>query len=166
MNLVPVHKLKIFSCSLIATILIQFVSLVLLVIFMALVLNISFGSQLVPVLFTCLFSSIMGVTFGAMVASLVKGSEGIRMAVLIPVSLILSSLAGMVYPNLKHIIIQAAPIMAYINPAHLISDSFYSLYYYGAGPRFYLNSGLLLAFSVLFTLVVYLVARRQRYASL
>jgi hypothetical protein len=40
----------------------------------------------------------MGVTFGAMVASLVKGSEGIRMAVLIPVSLILSSLAGMVYP--------------------------------------------------------------------
>jgi hypothetical protein len=33
-------------------------------------------------------------------------------------------------------------------------------------PRFFLNNGLLLAFSVLFTLVVYLVARRQRYASL
>jgi ABC-2 type transport system permease protein len=37
MNLVPVHKLKIFSCALLATILIQFVSLVLLVAFMALV---------------------------------------------------------------------------------------------------------------------------------
>ncbi|NLA88107.1 MAG: ABC transporter permease [Clostridiales bacterium] len=166
MNLVPVNKLKIFSWSLLATILIQFVSMVLLVAFMALVLNINFGSQLIPVLVTCFFASTAGVTFGAMLASVIRAAEGVRMGLLIGISLLLSSLAGMVYPDLKYVVTQAVPALSYINPANLISDAFYSLYYYGAGPRFYLNSGLLLAFSVLFTLVVYLATRRQKYASL
>jgi ABC-2 type transport system permease protein len=133
---------------------------------MALVLNINFGTQLLPVLITCFFASIMGVTFGAMASSLIKASEGVRMGIMISISLVLSAMAGMVYPNLKYIVTQAAPVMAYINPANLICDSFYSLFYYGVGPRFFLNNALLLAFSVLFTLVVYLVTRRQRYASL
>lgn len=166
MNLVPVHKLKIFAFSLIATILIQYISLILLVAFMALVLQVNFGGQLIPVLVTCFFSGIMGVTFGAAVASLIKGSDGIRMGIMISVSLVLSALAGMVYPDLKYVVTQAAPVMAYINPANLISDSFYTLFYYGVGPRFYLNNALLLAFSVLFTLIVYFVTRRQKYASL
>lgn len=166
MNLVPVHKLKIFTYSMVTTILIQFISLVLLVGFMALVLNVNFGSQLVPVLITCFFASIMGVTFGAAVAALIKTSEGVRMGIMISVSLVLSALAGMVYPQLKYVVTQAAPVMSYINPANLISDSFYTLYYYGVGPRFFVNNGLLLAFSVLFTLVVYFVTRRQKYASL
>jgi ABC-2 type transport system permease protein len=166
MNLAPVHKLKIFSCSFVATILIQFISLILLVAYMALVLNISFGSQLVPVLVNCFFASIMGVTFGAMVAALVKTSEGVRLAILISISLFFSALAGMVYPSLKYIVTQAVPVMAYLNPANLISDSFYALHYYGVGSRFYLNNGLMLAFSIVFTLVVYLVTRRQKYASL
>ena len=108
----------------------------------------------------------MGVTFGAMVAALIKTSEGVRMGIMISVSLLLSALAGMVYPGLKYIVTEAVPIMAYINPANLISDAFYALFYYGVGPRFYLNNGLLLAFSIVFTLVVYLVTRRQKYASL
>ncbi len=166
MNLVPVHKLKVFSYSILATVLIQFISLVLLVAFMALALNVDFGSQLGPVLITCFFASIMGVTFGAMVAALIKTSESVRMGIMISVSLLLSTLAGMVYPGLKYVVTQAVPIMAYINPANLISDSFFALYYYGVGPRFYLNNALLLAFSIVFTLVVYLVTRRQKYASI
>jgi len=166
MNLAPVHKLKIFTYSMIATILIQVASLVLLVAFMALVLNINFGTQLLPVLVTCFFAGMMGVSFGAMVASLVKSSESVRMGIMITISIVLSAMAGMVYPDLKHIVTQAAPPMAYLNPANLICDSFYSLFYYGVGPRYYLNNALLLAFSVLFTLVVYLVTRRQKYASL
>jgi hypothetical protein len=116
MNMVPVHKLKIFTYSMITTILIQFISLLLLVAFMALVLGIDFGVRLLPVLVTCFFAGIMGVSFGAMVASLVRGSEGIRMGIMISVSIILSAAAGMVYPDLKHIVTQAAPAAAYLNP--------------------------------------------------
>ncbi|NMA25117.1 MAG: ABC transporter permease, partial [Clostridiales bacterium] len=104
--------------------------------------------------------------FGAMVASLIRGNEGVRTGILVAVGIVLSAAAGMIYPDLKYDITQAAPITAYINPANLICDSFYTLYYYGAGPRFFLNNGLLLAFSVLFTLIVYLVTRRRRYASI
>lgn len=166
MNLVPVGKLRIFAYSMLTTILIQFISLVLLIAFMAFVLNINFGSQLLPVLVTCLFASVMGVAFGAMVASLIRGNEGVRTGILVAVGIVLSAAAGMIYPDLKYVITQAAPVTAYINPANLICDSFYTLYYYGAGPRFFLNNGLLLAFSVLFTLIVYLVTRRRRYASI
>jgi ABC-2 type transport system permease protein len=47
-----------------------------------------------------------------------------------------------------------------------VSDALYALYYYGPGARFTLNILLMLAFTALFSLVVYLVTRRQKYASL
>jgi ABC-2 type transport system permease protein len=163
-NLAPIHKLKAFGSSLCASITIHFLSLVIIVAFMALVLNVDFGKQLGAVFITCFFSSILGVSFGAVVASLVRNA-GIRVAVMLSVSLVLSSLAGMVSPMLKYIVTDALPVMAYINPANLISDAFYSLYY-GYNDRFMLNIGLMLGFSVLFSLIVYLVTRRQKYASL
>jgi ABC-2 type transport system permease protein len=164
MNLAPVHKLKAFGSSVCAAITIHFLSLVIIVVFMALVLHVDFGAQLGAVLATCLVSSIMGVAFGAMVAALVKNS-GIRIAVMLAVSLALSSLAGMVSPSLKYLVTDTLPVLSYLNPANLISDAFYALYY-GYNARFILNLALMLGFAVVFTLVVYLVTRRQKYASL
>ncbi len=164
LNLAPVHKLKAFGSSICASITIQFLSLVITVAFLALVLGVNFGSQFGYILIICFFSSIMGVSFGALVAALVK-NDGIRLAVTLGVSLFLSAIAGMVNPSLKYLVTDALPVMSYINPANLISDAFYSLYY-GYNDRMALNIGLMLGFSVVFSLIVYLVTRRQKYASL
>jgi ABC-2 type transport system permease protein len=165
-NMVPVHKLKAFVFSISTSLLIQIGSLLFLIAFMGLVLGVDFGKQLGGVILTCIVSGIMGVTFGAFLAAVIRGSENIRNAVMIGASLLCSVIAGMVSPSLKYIVTQAVPILQYINPANLVSDALYALYYYGLGTRFTLNIVLMLAFSAAFSVSVYLVMRRQKYASL
>ncbi|MNW16289.1 hypothetical protein D3C71_2150910 [compost metagenome] len=57
-------------------------------------------------------------------------------------------------------------MIAYINPANVISDAFYSLYYYDTYERYILNIGLLMAFSLTFYIITFLIVRRQKYASI
>lgn len=165
-NMSPVHKLKAFICSLSAALLVQILSLFVLVAFLALVLGVDFGSSFGYVALICVVGGIMGVTFGAFLASILRGSEGLRIAVMLTVSLLCSALAGMMFPTIKYVVVEAVPVLQYINPANLVSDAFYALYYYGPGERFTLNLLLMLAFSAVFSLAVYLVTRRQKYASL
>jgi ABC-2 type transport system permease protein len=165
-NLAPVHKMKAFGSSLCAAVIIHITALLLLVAYIALILKVDFGANLLPVILTCIVSGMLGVSFGAFVASLVRGKSGVRTAVVISVSLICSSLAGMVYPGLKYMVIQAVPALAYINPANLVTDAFYSLMYYSTETRFVLNICLMAAFSAVFFLGVYLVMRRRKYASI
>jgi ABC-2 type transport system permease protein len=165
-NVAPTHKLKMLAYSFPAAITIQFLSALVLVAYLYAVLGVSFGSQLLYVLIACLAGSITGVTYGAMIGAVVKGGEGIKTAVLLVTSLVLSFLAGLMVTDVKYAVVQAVPAMAYLNPANLISDAFYALYYYSSYTRFFENVGLLLGFSAVFTLIVYLKTRRQRYASL
>lgn len=166
LNLAPVHKLKMYAYSFPAAILIQFLSTALLVAYLSLVLGINFGSQLGYILLACLAGSTTGVTFGAFIGAVVKGSESIKSAVLLTVTLMLSFLSGLMISNIKYIIARAVPIFSYISPANLISDAFYSLYYYSTYERYFINIGLLFVFSAVFTLIVYFVTRRQRYANI
>ena len=165
-NLAPVHKMKAFGYSLCAAILIQFISLLILVAYLTLGLKVDFGSQLGYVLLTCLVGSIMGVSFGAFIGSIIKSNENLKIAVMIGVSMIFSALSGLMNIDIKYAATQAVPILAYINPANLLADSFYSLYYYTSHARYFLNIALLLGISVIFSLTVYFVTRRQKYASL
>ncbi|MEI6101566.1 MAG: hypothetical protein WCP73_06985 [Eubacteriales bacterium] len=77
-----------------------------------------------------------------------------------------SILAGLMSQSIKLSITQAAPILAYINPANVISDAFYSLYYYTNHDRFFLSIAILFIMSGVFYLIVYLITRRQKYASI
>lgn len=163
-NLVPVPKLQVFAFSMSAALLIQFLSLTLLTAFLALALGVDFGGQLVYILLTCFVGSAMGISFGAFIGTLFKGGKG--MAVLITGSLLLSSAAGLQAPNLKYIIVHNVPVLAYLNPANLITDAFYSLYYYTSLTRYFTNIGLLVAFTALFFTVVVVVTGRRKYASL
>jgi len=163
-SLAPVPKLKFFASSLCAALLIQFLSLAVLVMFLALVLRVDFGGQMQYVLLMCFVGSLMGISYGALLGLFFKKGKGD--AVLIIVSLLLSSAAGLQAPGLKYMIQRSVPVLAYLNPANLVTDGFYSLYYYTTHTRYFLNIGLLGAFTVLFFVVVVLVARRQRYASI
>lgn len=166
LNVVPVHKLKMLAYSFPAAIAIQFLSCVVLVAYLNLALGINFGDQLLYVIVACLVGSITGVTFGAMIGALVKGGEGPKTAVLLASSLMLSFLSGLMVADIKYTVVHAVPAMAYLNPANLIADAFYSLYYYSSYTKFFESIGLLLGFSAVFTLIVYIITRRQRYASL
>lgn len=165
-SLVPVHKLKIFGSSLCAATAVHLVSIFILIAYLRLVLQIDFGSNLLYVLLACVTGSVMGVSLGALIGAIIRKDENFQIAVLIAVSMTLSFLAGLMIVDMKYIVTQAIPIMAYINPANVITDAFYSLYYYNTYSRFFANIGLMWVFSTVFYLIVYLVLRRKRYASL
>lgn len=165
-SLAPVHKLRTVTYSICAAVLVHFLSMVALVAYLWLALGIDFGGQLGYVLVACLASSFMGVSYGACIGSIKLKTEMMKNMILIMSGILLSTLSGMMASSVKYAVTHAVPILAYINPANLIADAFYSLYYYSTYTRFYLNVGLMLAFSALFSLAVYFAVRRQKYGSL
>lgn len=165
-NVAPVHKLKTFLSGFAAAVLLNFAEILILLAFLIFGLQISFGPRTGYVILTAFSGCVMGLAFGALVGALVRGGEGIKVAVLMSVSMLGSFLSGMMYQNIKYIVQQNAPVLSYLNPVNLLTDAFYSLYYYDTLARYAVNMGAILILTVLFFGGTYLVIRRQKYASL
>lgn len=165
-NLVPVHKMKIFGSALCAALLVQVLSVFLLVAYMGLVLKVDFGNQLFYILLACVAGSMTGVSMGAMIGTVIKKGQMLKTALLIVLTMTCSFLAGLMVAQIKYWVTRAFPPIAFLNPGNLIADSFYSLYYYNTHARYFLNIGVLCAFSAVFFLITYFIMRRQKYASL
>ena len=166
-NLAPVHKLKMFTTSMCASLTVHFSEILVFLLFLRYCLNIGFGTKTWLVILTSFVGSMVGLAFGAFVGAAVKtDSEGIKTAVLFGSSMLGSFLAGMMYQDMKYIISQNAPIIGYLNPVNLLTDSYYCLYYYSTYSRYALNMVLLCAFVLLFGTFTYFIIRRQKYASL
>lgn len=165
-NMAPTHKLKIFIASMFAATTVQLVEIFALLVYLILVLKINFGSQLGYIVLTCVIGTITGVTFGTFIAAIMKKGESLKIGILIGLTMTMSFLSGMMYDKMKYIVSTNVPILGYINPANLISDSFYSLYYYNTHTQFFTDIVLLCVFSVVFSIITYFVLRRQKYASL
>ncbi|MDP4147355.1 MAG: ABC transporter permease [Bacillota bacterium] len=165
-NMAPVHKMKVFIYGFLAAFLIQFVDILILLAYLHFALKVDFGNQLPYILLLCFVGCATGISFGSMISALVKKGEGIKIAILIAITNIGAYLSGMMYANVKYIVEKNIPILAYINPSALITDGFYTLYYYNTHERFFINVSILIALSVVFCLVTYFNIRRQKYASL
>ena len=72
----------------------------------------------------------------------------------------------MMFLDMKYIVAQRLPILSYLNPVNLLTDAFYSLYYYDTLTRYLLNIGILGIFIVIFCAGTYFIIRRRQYASL
>jgi ABC-2 type transport system permease protein len=165
-NMAPTHKLKVFFASMLAATTVQLAEILVLLGYLTLVLKINFGNQLGYIILTCVIGTITGVTFGTFIASVITKGEGLKIALLIVFTNTMSFLSGMMYDKMKYIISTKFPILGYINPASLITDSFYSLYYYNTHSQFFMDIALLCVLSAGFSICTYLVLRRQKYASL
>jgi len=165
-SLAPTNKLKVFSSSILAATVIQVSIILILLVYLKFALNIDFGNQLLYVLLTVVAGSFVGVSFGAMIGSIIKGKESLKLGILISTTMMSSFLSGMMWLDMKYIVTNKFPIMAYINPANVISDAFYALYYYDTYTRFFINIGILFGFSIIFYLITYFTMRRQKYASI
>jgi len=165
-NLAPTHKLKVFFISVLAAVTIQLSIIFILLLFLVFILKVDFGNQIGYIILTCIVGTFTGVTFGTFIASIVKKGEGVKIGVLIGASMTMSFLAGMMHANMKIIVNTKVPLLGYINPANLLSDAFYSLYFYDTYTRFFINIALLCCLTVVFSLITYLALRRQKYASI
>jgi ABC-2 type transport system permease protein len=165
-NMAPVHKMKMFIYSLCAAFMIQFITLLIVLCYLIFALKIDFGNQLPYIVLLCFVGCSTGISLGTMIGALVKKSEGLKIGVLIGTTMTGSFLAGLMYVDMKYIVEKSMPILSYINPAALITDGFYTLYYYNDHQRFFINISILSLLSIVFCLTTYSIIRRQKYASL
>ena len=145
---------------------IHYSSLVLLITYLQVVLHIDFGHDLGHVLLACFLGSVLGIAIGAVIGAAFHSSEGTKTGVLIGVSMLGSMLAGLNSAEIKYAVLKKLPAMAWLNPANLISDAFYSLYYYDTHARYWGNMIGMFVFIMACGTFVVLKLRRQRYASL
>lgn len=162
----PTHKMTSLLADFGAALTIHFAELLVVLFYLMFVLRIDFGGQIGYILLTCLMGCLVGVSFGMFIGTVFRGGDGIKTAMVVGLSLLLSFLAGLMFVQMKYLIAAYVPILAWINPAALISDAFYALYVYESHTRFWLNMLILGGITVIFCGGSYLVARRQKYASL
>lgn len=166
LNVAPVHKMKAFLSSSLASYLVLMVNVSILLIFLRFGLGISFGERLGLLILTTFVATATGMSFGAFISALIKKGYNLKVALIVSVTMVGSFLAGMMFAQMKYIIHNSFPILSYINPVSLITDSFYSLYYFETLNRWSLNIVILIIMSFVFSFGTYLVLRRRKYASL
>ena len=166
LNVAPVHKLKVFSAGMLAAVVIHYSGLLILLVYMRWVLHVNFGDSTFFVCLILLIGSILGISMGSVISALVKKSEGIKVAVVLFVSMLGAFLAGMMIGDIKYYIAQKLPLLGYLNPANLLSDALYALYYYDSHTRLFINLAGMSVFSLIFCGATYLLIRGRKYASL
>ena len=102
-NVAPTHKLKVFAVSILAAATVSLFNIFTLLAFLIFILKINFGTQIGYILLTCVVGTLTGVTFGTCVGSVVKGGEGVKVGLLIGLSMI-EVLIFSLNPFTKHFI--------------------------------------------------------------
>lgn len=130
------------------------------------VLDIDFGSNFGYVALAALAGCVMGVSLGYFVGCFGKMGEGVKVGLCMAVSMICCFLSGLMAGNMRILVEQVCPWFNKINPAALISDSFYSLVVYESHSRYMTNIITLFGLSLLLCVGGVLIGRRNKYAAL
>ena len=107
-----------------------------------------------------------GISLGVLIASCFKVNEGAKTGITIAITMFLSVLSGMMGVTLKYVIDTNLPIINKLNPNNLITDGFYSLYYYDTLNRYWNNLLGLIIFVILCLSISFISLRREKYDSI
>ena len=162
----PVRKGTMLLGSLCASYVVQLIGMALLFVFTIFALKVDYGTNLSLIILLACIGSLAGLSLGIAVSTLVKSNENAKIGILISVTMVACFLSGMMGITMKYVIDKNVPILNKINPASMITDGFYSLYYYDTLDRFYFNVISLLIFSALMIFISYKGLRRQKYGSI
>ena len=166
MNVVPLPKMKAFLAYTAASTTIQVFNVLILLAYCFFILGVDFGNDYYHIILTCIVGSITGITLGTFISALFKLSEGVKTGIIFGFTMICSYLAGMMDISIKYFMQENYPFLDKINPASLITDSFYALYYYDGFERFWFNIFILLMMSFALFCGTIIVLRRHRYEAI
>lgn len=165
-SVAPIKKSTMLLGGFLASYIVQVIGLSLLFIYTIFVLKVDYGNNFLAVVLLSLAGSLVGLSLGVTVATLIKSSEGTKTGIIIAITMFWSYLSGMMGISTKYLFDKNLPFLNKLNPANMITDGFYSLYYYGVGNRFEKDVISLIIFSVILFLVSLISLRRQKYDSI
>ena len=165
-SITPTKKSIIVLSKAIGAYLISVLGIALLILFLRFILKVDFGNNIFYVILLALMGSFAGTSMGILISSTLKVSEGAKVGITIAVSMFLSVLSGMMGVTLKYVIDKNIPIINLLNPNNMITDGFYTLYYYDSLNRYWNNIISLIIFSLICLLISLISIRREKYDSL
>ena len=162
----PTSKAKLIFSSSIASYLTQLVGIALLFVYTIFVLKVDYGDNLLLIILLTLVGCLAGLTLGITIATVIKSNDNLKTGIVIAVTMAGCFLSGMMGITMKYVVDKNVPILNKLNPASMITDGFYSLYYYDTLDRFYFNIASLLIFALIMLLISMFSLRRQKYDSI
>ena len=165
-SVAPTSKIKVLLISLTVSFLVQYSEMLILLGYLNYILKINMSGQLIPILILAFMGSLAGITLGVVIGVSNKKSENTKIGIMIAVTMALSFLSGLMIQNIRYIINEKAHIISKINPVNMITDGFYSIYYYDNLDRYFYNIISLVIFSFIMILISYFFLRRKKYDSI
>ncbi len=160
---------KTLAATLAASWLVSFACLIVAFLYMRFAVGIDFSGREGLCVAAIAAAALLSTALGTLLGSLPKVGLGVKTGLLTALTCFLSLFAGLYGEPcmaLADSIARSFPALASINPAKVITDVFYSLYYYDSLVPFAQKIGILLAMAAALFAVSALFIRRQRYASL
>ena len=162
----PTNKAKVILSSVLASYITALIGLAILFIYTIVALKVDYGNNSPLIILLSCIGSLAGLSMGMAIATCLKSSENTKTGIVIAITMLGCFLSGMMGITMKYIVDKNIPIINKVNPANMITDGFYSLYYYETLERYLFNIISLLIFSIIMIFLSYISLRRQRYESL
>lgn len=162
----PTKKSIIILSSLLASYIVQLIGLAILFLYTLFVLGVDYGSNTGLIMLLAIIGSFAGLALGTFVGTIFKASENTKTGILIALTMLGCYLSGMMGITMKYVVDKNVPIINKINPASMITDGFYSLYYYDRLDRYWFNIASLLIFALILVIISFFSLRRQKYDSI
>lgn len=162
----PTSKGKIVFSSVVASYITQLVGLSILFVYTILALKVDYGTNLPLIILLGMVGSFAGLAMGLAIGALLKANEGVKTGILISITMLGCFLSGMMGITMKYIIDKNVPIVNKLNPASMITDGFYSLYYYDTLDRYFFNIASLLIFAFVMIGISIFSLRKQKFEKL
>lgn len=165
-NCSPVNKFTSTLAALCGSCIAQSLCVILSVSYLAFILKVDFADRLPFVYLSGILGGCMGVAMGFFVGSISKLGENAKDGIVMAFSMLCCFLSGLMVGDIKPQLAVSAPWVNKINPAAVISDSFYCLNVYEDFSMYIEKIITILILTAVFTLGGFLLIRRRKYASL
>lgn len=156
----PIKKSTAILSSLCASFIVQLIGALLLLIYIN-IIGVNLHTNLISVFIITILGVLAGISIGLIVSVMINKSEDTKLGIIIAISMALSVLSGMTGVSLKYVIDSKIPFINKINPAAMITDGLYAVYYENSA-RF-LNNIISLIIFISLLIVISLYMRRKKY---
>ena len=157
----PIKKSTAILSSLCASFIVQLIGALILLIYIN-IIGVNLHTNLISLFIITILGVLAGISIGLIVSVMINKSEDTKLGIIIAISMALSVLSGMTGVSLKYVIDSKIPFINKINPAAMITDGLYAVYYENSA-RFLNNIISLIIFISLLIVISILYMRRKKY---
>lgn len=163
-TIAPTRKWSVVVNGFLSAILFHFIMTAIIMAYLIFILRVNFGQQLPFVLLACLVGTLTGVSYGMLIATVVKAKTNVKEAIMTGSSFVFWAASGLFAVDIRRAVRNAAPLLDRLNPTTLMSDAFATLVVHDHLGHYVQSLLILLAMSAVFLLVSAAALRGGHYA--